>query len=191
MGSTCGALGGWEATPHQRFERLLRETDVGAGLIIADRELRVVCAPKGETSGWLSFPITDLATVAGRPLLGGLKAATRSNAALHGPAGSSPAGLASPEPVGASFRIDRACRAGAWRPPRAAARLRRGRHRADPRACGEPAPSSLRGLADGAAAPRLRALCRGPGTFAVFERGACEGRLREKLLSARSLHQAG
>jgi hypothetical protein len=68
-----GALGGWEATPHQRFERLLRETEVGAGLIIADRELRVVYAPKGETSGWLSFPIADLATVAGRPLLAGLK----------------------------------------------------------------------------------------------------------------------
>lgn len=68
-----GALGGWEATPHQRFERLLRETEVGAGLIIADRELRVVYAPKRETSGWLSFPMTDLATVAGRPLLAGLK----------------------------------------------------------------------------------------------------------------------
>ncbi len=68
-----GALGGWEATPHQRFERLIRETEVGAGLIIADRELRVVYAPKGETSGWLSFPISDLATVAGRPLLAGLK----------------------------------------------------------------------------------------------------------------------
>jgi N-6 DNA Methylase len=68
-----GALGGWEATPHQRFERLLRETGVGAGLIIADRELRAVYAPKGETSGWLSFPITDLSAVAGRPLLAGLK----------------------------------------------------------------------------------------------------------------------
>ena len=68
-----GALSGWEATPHQRFERLLRDTQVGAGLIIADRELRVVYAPKGETSGWLSFPIGDLATVAGRPLLAGVK----------------------------------------------------------------------------------------------------------------------
>jgi hypothetical protein len=68
-----GALGGWEATPHQRFERLLRETGVHAGLIIADRELRLVYAPKGETSGWLSFPIREMATVAGRPMLGGLK----------------------------------------------------------------------------------------------------------------------
>jgi hypothetical protein len=68
-----GALGGWEATPHQRFERLLRETGVHVGLIIADRELRLVYAPKGETSGWLSFPIREMATVAGRPMLGGLK----------------------------------------------------------------------------------------------------------------------
>ena len=70
---TRGVLEGWKATPHQRFERLLRDTEVGAGLIIADCELRVVYAPKGETSGWLSFPISDLATVAGRPLLAGLK----------------------------------------------------------------------------------------------------------------------
>ena len=28
-----GALDGWEATPHQRFERLLRDTGVFAGLI--------------------------------------------------------------------------------------------------------------------------------------------------------------
>ena len=27
-----GALDGWEATPHQRFERLLRDTGVFAGL---------------------------------------------------------------------------------------------------------------------------------------------------------------
>jgi hypothetical protein len=68
-----GVLSGWEATPHQRFERLLRESQIDAGLIIADRELRLVYAPRGETSGWLSLPIVDLATVAGRPLLAGLK----------------------------------------------------------------------------------------------------------------------
>ncbi len=68
-----GSLGGWEATPHQRFERLLRETEVFAGVMIADQQLRVVYAPRGETSGWLSFPIRELATVAGRPMLGGLK----------------------------------------------------------------------------------------------------------------------
>jgi len=68
-----GALGGWEATPHQRFERLLRETGVFAGLMITDKDIRLVYAPKGETSGWLAFPIRSLATVGGRAMLGGLK----------------------------------------------------------------------------------------------------------------------
>lgn len=77
--------GGWEATAQQRFERLLRETGVHAGVLISERsehkdgedrfhpELRLVYAPKGETSGYLAFPLRDLRTVAGRPMLGGLK----------------------------------------------------------------------------------------------------------------------
>lgn len=68
-----GAAEGWGATPHQRLERLLRETGVGAGLLMTDDELRLVHAPKGETSGWLSFPLRALAEVGGRPMLGGLK----------------------------------------------------------------------------------------------------------------------
>jgi len=72
-----GAIAGWEATPHQRFERLLRENEIGvrAGLLVTDDQIRLVYAPKGETSGWLSWPIRALATVAGRPMLGGLKLA--------------------------------------------------------------------------------------------------------------------
>jgi hypothetical protein len=72
-----GALIGWEATPHQRFERLLRENKAGvrAGILLTDDQLRLVYAPKGETSGWLSFPLRALATVAGRPMLGGVKLA--------------------------------------------------------------------------------------------------------------------
>ena len=79
------ALEGWEATPHQRFERLLRETGIFAGLLISEKnerengedrytpELRLIYAPSGETSGHLSFPLHALATVAGRPMLSGLK----------------------------------------------------------------------------------------------------------------------
>jgi hypothetical protein len=72
-----GALVGWEATPHQRFERLLRENEAGvrAGILLTDDQLRLVYRPKGETSGWLSFPLRALAGVAGRPMLGGLKLA--------------------------------------------------------------------------------------------------------------------
>jgi hypothetical protein len=68
-----GALAGWEATPHQRFERLLRETQVPIGVLITDKELRLIYAPSRETSGWIAFPLRPLATVAGRPMLGGLK----------------------------------------------------------------------------------------------------------------------
>jgi hypothetical protein len=80
-----GAAEGWEATPHQRFERLLRETGVFAGLLASERkqaqdgedryspELRLIYAPRGETSGHLTFPLRELGTVAGRPMLGGLK----------------------------------------------------------------------------------------------------------------------
>ncbi len=68
-----GTLDGWEATAHQRFERLLRETSVFAGVLISDKELRLIYAPRGETSGHLSFPLRALVTVAGRPMLGGLK----------------------------------------------------------------------------------------------------------------------
>jgi hypothetical protein len=76
---------GWEASAHQRFERLLRETEIFAGILITEKketrdgedrytpELRLVYAPHGETSGHLTFPLRALATVAGRPMLGGLK----------------------------------------------------------------------------------------------------------------------
>ena len=68
-----GALEGWEATPHQRLERLLREKEIPIGLLITDEELRFVYAPRGETSGWMSFPLRSLGEVGGRPMLGGLK----------------------------------------------------------------------------------------------------------------------
>jgi hypothetical protein len=68
-----GALDGWEATPHQRFERLLRDTGVFAGLMVTDKVLRLIYAPRGESSGHLTFPIRPLGSVAGRPMLGGLK----------------------------------------------------------------------------------------------------------------------
>jgi hypothetical protein len=69
-----GALGdGWQASAHQRFERLLRDTGVAIGVLVDRTHLRLVYAPKGETSGWLSFPLRSLCSVAGRAMLAGLK----------------------------------------------------------------------------------------------------------------------
>ena len=60
--------GGLEASPHSRLERLLRHTGVPAGLLFNGTELRLVSAPRGESSGWLDFRIGDMRETAGRPI---------------------------------------------------------------------------------------------------------------------------
>jgi len=62
----------WEATPQERFERLLRAVDppVPLGLLINGLEIRLVYAPKGETSGYLTFPVKAMIEPAGRTIFG-------------------------------------------------------------------------------------------------------------------------
>src|ERR1022692_2634535 len=62
----------WNAAPQLRFERLLRETGVPAGLLVSPQGIRLVYAPKGESSGHITFKIGDMAHVAGRPMLAAL-----------------------------------------------------------------------------------------------------------------------
>jgi hypothetical protein len=57
-----------EASAHSRMERLLRQTDVPAGLLFNGCVLRLVSAPRGENSGWLDFRIADMVQTAGRPI---------------------------------------------------------------------------------------------------------------------------
>jgi hypothetical protein len=57
-----------EATEHGRMERLLRDTGVSAGLLCNGKTLRLISAPRGESSGWLDFTITDMVQTAGRPI---------------------------------------------------------------------------------------------------------------------------
>ncbi|PSB38493.1 SAM-dependent methyltransferase [Aphanothece cf. minutissima CCALA 015] len=64
---------GWDATPQQRFERLLKETEHPIGLLFNGSELRLLHAPRGESSGWLTMPLEPMAEVAGRPMLGALE----------------------------------------------------------------------------------------------------------------------
>ncbi len=60
---------GWNASRHARFERLLRETGIPIGLLATDERVRLVYAPKGETSGHLDFDLSAMAQPAGRPIL--------------------------------------------------------------------------------------------------------------------------
>jgi len=62
----------WTATPHQKFERLLRDTGVHIGLLMNGKVFRLVYAPKGETAGYVDFRLENLLRVDGRELLGAM-----------------------------------------------------------------------------------------------------------------------
>ena len=63
---------GWHASPEARFERLLRETRVPIGLLVNGTSLRLVYAPRGESSGHVTFPVRAMTETGGRPILAAL-----------------------------------------------------------------------------------------------------------------------
>jgi hypothetical protein len=63
----------WEATPQQRLERLLKESEHPIGVLWNGVALRLVYAPRGESSGHLTFPLEPMTTVDGRPMLAALQ----------------------------------------------------------------------------------------------------------------------
>jgi hypothetical protein len=65
---------GWHASPHARFERLLRETGIAIGFLVTPRRLRLLYVPRGETSGHLDFVFAHMLGVAGRPILAAMRA---------------------------------------------------------------------------------------------------------------------
>lgn len=62
-----------ELSAHSRMERLLRQTGVPAGLLVNGRALRLVSAPRAESSGWLDFRVADMVQTAGRPISAALR----------------------------------------------------------------------------------------------------------------------
>lgn len=64
---------GIDASPHSQLERLLRESGVSAGLLFNGVALRLVSAPRGESSGWLDFRVADMVLTAGRPICTALR----------------------------------------------------------------------------------------------------------------------
>ena len=72
--ATAGGTGSrLEASPQGRAERLLRGTGVPAGLLFNGIALRLVSAPRGESSGWMDFRVADMSRTAGRPLCSALR----------------------------------------------------------------------------------------------------------------------
>ena len=62
----------WQVAPQAKLERLLRKNDIAIGLLLNGDSIRLVYAPSGEASGHITFHWSDMATVAGRPLVAAL-----------------------------------------------------------------------------------------------------------------------
>ena len=71
-----------EASPHGRMERLLRQTGVLAGVLFNGRSLRLISAPRGESSGWMDFRVADMVQTAGRPICTALRLLLRESRLL-------------------------------------------------------------------------------------------------------------
>ena len=67
------AKGGTDASAHGRMERLLRGTGAPAGLLFNGTSLRLISAPRGESSGWLDFRVADMVQTAGRPIAAAMR----------------------------------------------------------------------------------------------------------------------
>ena len=65
--------GGSDASAHGRMERLLRGTGAPAGLLFNGTSLRLISAPRGESSGWLDFRVADMVQTAGRPIAAAMR----------------------------------------------------------------------------------------------------------------------
>ena len=61
--------GDWRYPPSAKFERLLRAARVPIGLLTNGEVIRLVYAPHGEASGSITFGLTDMGDVGGRPIL--------------------------------------------------------------------------------------------------------------------------
>jgi hypothetical protein len=62
----------WHASPQIRLERLLRETSVPIGILANGRFIRLVYAPRGESSGHITWPVHRLGTALDRDMLSAL-----------------------------------------------------------------------------------------------------------------------
>lgn len=62
----------WHASPQIRLERLLRETGVPIGILTNGRFVRLVYAPRGESSGHITWPVHRLTTALDRDMLSAL-----------------------------------------------------------------------------------------------------------------------
>ena len=74
-----------EASPHSRMERLLRRTEVKAGLLFNSLAIRLISAPRGESSGWMDFRVAEMVQTSGRPICTAMRLLLRESRLLSLP----------------------------------------------------------------------------------------------------------
>ena len=74
-----------EASPHSRMERLLRRTEVKAGLLFNGLAIRLISAPRGESSGWMDFRVAEMVQTSGRPICAAMRLLLRQSRLLSVP----------------------------------------------------------------------------------------------------------
>lgn len=77
----------WNVSPHARLERLLRESGHSIGILAGPHAVRLIYAPKRESTAYADFRIEHMATVQGRMLLGALYALLGYERLITGPVG--------------------------------------------------------------------------------------------------------
>ena len=78
--------GSLEASPHSRMERLLRRTEVRAGLLFNGLAIRLISAPRGESSGWTDFQVKEMVQTSGRPICAAMRLLLKQSRLLAMPA---------------------------------------------------------------------------------------------------------
>ncbi len=80
---------GWHASPQARVERLLRERadllSCPLALLVSGTHLRLVTAPRGESSGHLTFPLAAMVEPAGRSIVAALRMLLHAERLFQGP----------------------------------------------------------------------------------------------------------
>jgi hypothetical protein len=76
----------WSVSHAQRFERLLRDTQVAIGLLTNGEVIRLIYAPRGENSGSLTFSLPAMLEVAGRPITAAFEELLKSYRLVSAPA---------------------------------------------------------------------------------------------------------
>lgn len=76
---------GWQASPEARLERMLRELDVPIGVLFSGDSLRLVYAPRGESSGHITFDVASMCESAGRSIAGALYMLLGASRLFRGP----------------------------------------------------------------------------------------------------------